>query len=248
MPIRIVLGEDSLLVREGVHRLLAVDPDVEVVGAAADEGSLRQSCEERAARRRAHRHPDAAHRHRRGHPRSPPTLRESHPDIGVVILSQYADPTYALALLERGSDGRAYLLKERVHDRAELMAAIRAVADGGSVIDPKVVEALVNARSRARELAAQRADRRASARCSPRSPSGKSNSAIAESLFLTKRAVEKHINAIFLKLGLRGRGRRQQAREGDADVPRGRHAAGRPVGLRTRRGAATTRGCVAVCG
>ena len=78
-------------------------------------------------------------------------LRESHPDIGVVVLSQYADPAYALALLEHGSDGRAYLLKERVHNRAELMAAIRAVADGGSMIDPKIVEALVErAQPRAR--------------------------------------------------------------------------------------------------
>jgi DNA-binding NarL/FixJ family response regulator len=128
-------------------------------------------------------------------------LREQHPDIGVVILSQYADPTYALALLEDGSDGRAYLLKERVHNRAELMAAIRAVAEGGSMIDPKIVESLVTARSRAarsplnqltareREVLAEIAN-------------GKSNTAIAADLYLTKRAVEKHINSIFLKLGL----------------------------------------------
>jgi DNA-binding NarL/FixJ family response regulator len=128
-------------------------------------------------------------------------LRDRHPGMGVVILSQFSDPLYALALLERGSDGRAYLLKERVHNRAELMAAIRAVAAGGSVIDPKIVEALVVARSRAaqsplndltvreREVLAEIAQ-------------GRSNTAIAESLFLTKRAVEKHINSIFLKLGL----------------------------------------------
>src|SRR6185312_3370924 len=124
-----------------------------------------------------------------------------HPDMGVVVLSQYSDAIYALALLERGSDRRAYLLKERVHNRAELTAAIHAVADGGSMIDPKIVEQLVHARGiaansplneltvREREVLGEIAQ-------------GKSNTAIAESLFLTKRAVEKHINAIFLKLGL----------------------------------------------
>jgi DNA-binding NarL/FixJ family response regulator len=200
MPIRILLGEDSLIVREGVHQLLAIDPEVEVIAAVGDETALREWCDEA--------HPDVV----LTDIRMPPTntdegirfaseLRENHPDIGVVILSQYADPTYALALLEEGSDGRAYLLKERVHNRAELMAAIRAVAEGGSMIDPKIVESLVTARSRAarsplnqltareREVLAEIAN-------------GKSNTAIASDLFLTKRAVEKHINSIFLKLGL----------------------------------------------
>jgi DNA-binding NarL/FixJ family response regulator len=128
-------------------------------------------------------------------------LRESHPQIGVVVLSQYADPSYALALLGSGSDGRAYLLKERVHDRAQLVATIRAVAEGGSVIDPKVVEVLVAAKARA--------DRSPLAELTPRErevlseiAQGKSNTAIADSLVLTKRAVEKHINSIFMKLGL----------------------------------------------
>jgi DNA-binding NarL/FixJ family response regulator len=121
--------------------------------------------------------------------------------MGVVVLSQHAEPRYAMALFNAGSDRRAYLLKERVHNRAELMAAIRAVAEGGSMIDPKIVESLVTARSRAarsplnqptareREVLAEIAN-------------GKSNTAIATDLFLTKRAVEKHINSIFLKLGL----------------------------------------------
>jgi DNA-binding NarL/FixJ family response regulator len=127
-------------------------------------------------------------------------LRDRAPEVGVVVLSQYSEPNYVLRLFEAGSDGRAYLLKERVHNRGELVAAIEAVASGGAVIDPKVVEVLVEARSRAaqsplaeltpRELEVLRAI-----------AEGKSNSAIADELVLTKRAVEKHINAIFLKLG-----------------------------------------------
>ena len=200
MPIRIALGEDSLIVREGVRQLLAIDPDVEIVAAVADADSLRDACDRHQ--------PDVV----LTDIRMPPTntdegirlageLRDSHPAIGVVVLSQFADPLYALDLLDRGSDGRAYLLKERVHNRAELMAAIRAVADGGSLIDPKIVESLVAARSRAErsplnELTARERE------VLSEIAQGRSNTAIAESLFLTKRAVEKHINSIFLKLGL----------------------------------------------
>jgi DNA-binding NarL/FixJ family response regulator len=129
-------------------------------------------------------------------------LRESHPEIGVVILSQYAEPRYAVELLESGSAGRAYLLKERVGNRAELIAAIRAVASGGSVIDAKIVDALIAERSRASDSlvgALTVREREVLAEVA----TGKSNSAIAGSLFLTKRAVEKHINAIFMKLNLR---------------------------------------------
>jgi DNA-binding NarL/FixJ family response regulator len=200
MGLRVALGEDSLIVREGVRQLLALDSAVEIVAAVADLDSLRDACEQ-------HR-PDVV----LTDIRMPPTstdegirlaaeLRDSHPGIGVVVLSQFADPLYALALLDRGSDGRAYLLKERVHNRAELMAAIRAVAEGGSMIDPKIVESLVTARSRAErsplnELTAR--EREVLAEIAQ----GKSNTAIADSLFLTKRAVEKHINSIFMKLGL----------------------------------------------
>jgi DNA-binding NarL/FixJ family response regulator len=128
-------------------------------------------------------------------------LRESSPEIGVVVLSQYSGPTYALRLLERGSARRAYLLKERVAHRLQLTGAIREVARGGSVIDPKVVEALITAQSQApgssmttltpreREVLAQMAQ-------------GKSNLGIAGELFLTKSGVEKHVNAIFSKLDL----------------------------------------------
>ena len=128
-------------------------------------------------------------------------LRETNPEIGVVVLSQYANPSYVLALLERGSAGRAYLLKERVKDLGELEAAIRAVAAGGSVIDPTVVEALVAANARTEESPLSQ--------LSPRErdvlhamAEGKNNAAIADALVLTERSVEKVIHSIFLKLGL----------------------------------------------
>jgi DNA-binding NarL/FixJ family response regulator len=200
MAIRVVLGEDSLIVREGVRQLLDSDPEMEVVAVAGDMDSLRDACAREA--------PDVLITDIR----MPPTntdegirfaaeARDAHPELGVVVLSQYDDPGYALALLDHGSDRRAYLLKQRVHNRAELTAAIRAVASGGSMIDPKIVEALVRARSEAarsplNELTARERE------VLSEIAQGKSNTAIAESLFLTKRAVEKHINAIFLKLGL----------------------------------------------
>ncbi|MFL5883457.1 MAG: LuxR C-terminal-related transcriptional regulator, partial [Thermoleophilaceae bacterium] len=115
---------------------------------------------------------------------------------------QYADPEFALALFEAGSERRAYLLKERVHNRAELVAAITAVDEGGSVIDPKIVDALIAERSRASDSALSELTAR-EREVLAEVAQGKSNSAIAESLFLTKRAVEKHINAIFMKLDLR---------------------------------------------
>ena len=200
MPIRIALGEDSLIVREGVRQLLAIDPAVEIVAAVSDAASLRDACETLQ--------PDVV----LTDIRMPPTntdegirianeLLERYPAIGVVVLSQHSDPVYVLALLEHGSERRAYLLKERVHNRAELTAAIRAVAMGDSRIDSKVVERLVHARTEAArsplaELTVREREVLAEIAC------GKSNSAISESLFLTKSAVEKHINTIFLKLGL----------------------------------------------
>ena len=200
MPIRVVLGEDSLLVREGVKQLLDVDPEIDVIAAVGDLDSLRSVC-------------------RRERPsvvvtdiRMPPTntdegirfageLRDTQPEVGVVVLSQYADPIYALALLDGGSARRAYLLKERVHNRAELTAAIQAVAAGGSLVDSKIVDALVTVRSRTASSPLNELTTR-EREVLVEIARGKSNMAIAESLFLTKRAVEKHINAIFLKLGL----------------------------------------------
>src|SRR5262249_3144651 len=147
MPNRVALGEDSLIVREGVQQLLAGDPGLEVVAAVGDAVALRDVCERER--------PDVVVTDIRMPPseteegiRLATELRQRHPEIGVVVLSQFADPLYALALLEQGSDGRAYLLKERVHNRAELTAAIHAVAVGGSMIDPKIVEGLVRLRSK----------------------------------------------------------------------------------------------------
>jgi DNA-binding NarL/FixJ family response regulator len=200
MPIAIALADDSLIVREGIARILAGQPGIRVVASCGDLPSLLAAVEGER--------PDVVVTDIR----MPPTgtdegirlaaqLRETHPAIGVVVLSNYAEPAYALALLESGSEGRAYLLKERVHDRAQLVAAIEAVAAGGSVLDSKIVEPLVAAKLqversplaaltvREREVLAEIAK-------------GKSNAAIADTLVLTKRAVEKHINSIFLKLNL----------------------------------------------
>jgi DNA-binding NarL/FixJ family response regulator len=200
MTIRVVLAEDNLLVREGVRQLLATDCSIDVVAAVGDVVELRDVCErERPAVvvtdiRMPPSHNDEGIQFAT-------ELRTIHPEIGVVVLSQYADPSYAIALLDDGSDGRAYLLKERIHNRAELTGAIRAVAAGGSVVDSGVVVGLVHARSESehsplRELTVRERE------VLSEIAQGKSNMAIAESLFLTKRAVEKHINAIFLKLGL----------------------------------------------
>jgi DNA-binding NarL/FixJ family response regulator len=200
MPIRLVLAEDHYLVREGIRRLLESQPDLEVAAVCDDLGSLLDAVD---AER-----PDVVVTDIR----MPPTqadegiqaadrLRETNPEVGVVVLSQYANPSYVLAFLEGGSAGRAYLLKERVKDLGQLVAAIRAVADGGSVIDPLVVEALVslNARGEGSPLN----------QLTPREhdvlremAEGKNNTAIAEALFLTERSVEKVIHSIFLKLGL----------------------------------------------
>ena len=200
MPIRIVLGDDNLLVREGLRQLLEGDPGMEIVAAAGDLDALVEACEDER--------PDVVITDIRMPPshtdegiRLAALLRDRQPEVGVVVLSQYDEPAYALALLEHGSDRRGYLLKERVHNRAELTAAVRAVAAGSSLVDPKIVEALVHGRARAersplRQLTARERE------VLSEIAQGKSNSAIAESLVLTKRAVEKHINTIFLKLGL----------------------------------------------
>ena len=199
VPIRVILADDSFIVREGIEEILAGCEDVVVEASCADRDSLLAEVDARA--------PDVVVTDIRMPPTSTDEgievaarLRETHPRIGVVVLSQYSDPSYALRLLDSGSDGRAYLLKDRIHDRAELEGAIKAAAAGESVIDPKIVEILVRAQTRAElsplsELTPRELDVLAAI------AEGKSNTAIAEDLVLTKRAVEKHINAIFLKLG-----------------------------------------------
>ena len=198
--IRVALADDSYLVREALGHVLDDAEGVEVVTSCADRDSLLEAVETL--------HPDVVVTDIRMPPgesdeglQVAAQLRDAHPDVGVVVLSQFAEPRYALALLDGGSDGRAYLLKERIQRRGQLVDAIVAVARGGSMIDAKVVEVLIAARTRAEASPLTQ--------LTPRETEilafvarGCSNQAIADELFLTKRAVEKHINAIFLKLGL----------------------------------------------
>jgi DNA-binding NarL/FixJ family response regulator len=200
VAIRLVLAEDQYLVREAVRRLLETRDDFEVAAVCEDLDSLLEAVD---AER-----PDVVVTDIRMPPgntdegiQAAARLRETSPEIGVVVLSQYASPSYALALLEGGSERRAYLLKERVKDLDQLVAAIRAVADGGSVMDPKVVEALVAENARAEdsplnELTPRERD------VLREMAEGKNNAAIAQALVLTERSVEKVIHSIFLKLGL----------------------------------------------
>lgn len=200
MPIRVVLAEDHYLLREGLRRLLDAEADFEVAAVCGDLESLLSA----AVRKR----PDVVVTDIRMPPtnldegiRAAEHLRVNAPEVGVVVLSQYLEPAYALALFEGGTERRAYLLKERVHDLEELAGAIRAVAAGGSFVDPKVVEALVGAKARREhsplnELTPRERD------VLREMAEGKNNAAIAASLFLTERSVEKVIHSIFRKLGL----------------------------------------------
>ena len=200
MPIRIVIAEDSYLVREGVVRLLETQPEIVVVGACGDFDALLATVDAEL--------PDVVLTDIRMPPtgtdegiRAAAEIRARRPDTGVVVLSQYAEPLYALALLADGSAGRAYLLKERVTGVEELANAITEVAHGGSVIDPAVVEVLVAANVRRRPTEIDRLTPR-EREILGEMAQGKSNAAIAASLVLSERAVEKHSNSIFSKLGL----------------------------------------------
>ena len=199
MGIRVVVAEDNYLVREGVVRLLDAQIELEVVGAFEDYDSLLAGVEAEQ--------PDVVVTDIRMPPtgtdegvRAANVLRESHPEIGVVVLSQYVEPAYALALLEAGSDRRAYLLKERVGDVDVLLRAIETVADGGSVIDPRVVETLVTARARHQSPLDFLTPREGEVL--GEMALGRNNAGIAVALGLSERAVEKHINALFAKLGV----------------------------------------------
>ena len=200
MAVRIALAEDSFLVRQAVADLLDDAEEVELVAVCRDGDELRAAIAEHDL--------DVVITDIRMPPsdadegiRIARELRRTHPEIGVIVLSAYCDAPYALALLEGGSDRRAYLLKERVHSRRQLIGTIEAVARGGSVIDAKVVESLASSRASAHgsQLAT----------LSPREHEilvemarGGSNAAIGDTLGMTKRAVEKHINSIFAKLAM----------------------------------------------
>jgi DNA-binding NarL/FixJ family response regulator len=200
MPIRVVLADDSFIVREGLRELLQSVDELEIVAACGDLDSLRAAIDRE--------HPDVVVTDIR----MPPTnsdegiqiaegLRGSSPSVGVVVLSQYADAEYALALLDKGAAGRAYLLKERVSDLDQIVNAIREVSRGGSVVDAKVVETLIAARSRNKRSAMADLTQREREVLSAVAE-GKNNSAIAGALHLSEGAVEKHISSIFSKLGL----------------------------------------------
>ncbi len=200
MPIRLVLADDHYLIREGLARLIETEDDLELVDVCDDLDSVVAAIEQHD--------PDVVVTDIR----MPPTgtdegirlaaeLRETRPGTGVVVLSHYAEPAYALMLLEKGSNGRAYLLKERIAELDDLVQAIRAVATGGSFIDPAVVESLVTSRSAQDHSPLQH--------LTPRElevlgeiATGRNNAGIARSLVLSERAVEKHINSIFAKLSL----------------------------------------------
>jgi DNA-binding NarL/FixJ family response regulator len=202
VPIRLVLADDHYLIREGVAALIATEDDLELVATCDDYDSLLAAVDEHD--------PDVVITDIRMPPsgtdegiRAATALRATHPRTGVVVLSQYAEPAYAMALLDSGSQGRGYLLKERVSELDSLVNAVRTVAEGGSWIDPGVVEVLVEARSAPKDTPLRH--------LTPRErdvlaeiAKGKNNQAIGRDLVLSERAVAKHINSIFAKLHLSG--------------------------------------------
>ena len=199
--LRVVVGEDSFLTREAITALLNDTVGLDLVAACEDAESLRAAI--------AREEPDVVLTdirmppgHRDEGIKLANELRETRPQVGVVVLSQHAEPAYAVLLFEDGSHGRAYLLKESLKDRDELVRAVVTVAEGGSVVDPLIVEELLDLQRRRRDSPLER--------LTPREleilgliAEGRSNAAIAEKLVVTKRAVERHINSIFLKLNLR---------------------------------------------
>lgn len=198
---RVVIAEDHYLVREGTRQLLESSGEVEVVAAVEDAENLIEMVDRVK--------PDAVITDIR----MPPTnhkegidaaheIRARYPEIGVVVLSQYVNSLYAFELFREGTPGLAYLLKDRVGDVDELLRALREVTTGGSVVDPQVVEGLL---ARRQQLAGSLLDTLTDRETEVLSEmaQGKSNTAIAESLFISQSAVEKHINSIFAKLTLR---------------------------------------------
>jgi DNA-binding NarL/FixJ family response regulator len=200
MTVRVVFAEDNYLVREGTARLLEAIPEIELVATVGDRDALLAAVAEHK--------PDAVITDIRMPPTNTTegieaarTIRAEHPSVGVVVLSQYAEEDYAYELLKDGAEGLGYLLKERVADVDELVRALTEVARGGSILDPKVVEGLVARKDRlAKSPLAQLTEREREVL--EQMAQGKNNAAIARALFLTERAIEKHINSLFHKLGL----------------------------------------------
>jgi DNA-binding NarL/FixJ family response regulator len=197
--IRVALGDDSYLMREALAHALDKLDGIEIVAVCPNGDSLLEA----VARER----PAVVVTDLRMPPsgdeegiRVARTLRQTHPAVGVVVLSQFAEPEYGIALLGSGAEGRAYLLKERVHDGEQIRAAIAVVAGGGSVIDPRMVASMLAADERGESPVAELTAREREVLAAM--AEGKSNASIAKTLVLTKRAVEKHVGAIFLKLGL----------------------------------------------
>jgi DNA-binding NarL/FixJ family response regulator len=199
MAFRLVLAEDNVLMREGIRTLIELEDDLKLVAVGEDLSGLLELVDTHD--------PDVVLTDIRMPPtgtdegiRAAQLLRESHPNTGVVVLSQYLEPSYALALFAEGARGRGYLLKERVSDGEQLARAIRDVAAGGSVVDPKVVDVLMEARAASRSPVATLTVRERETLAEM--AQGKNNAAIAEALVLSDRAVEKHITSVFTKLGL----------------------------------------------
>ncbi len=199
MAIRVILAEDNYLAREGIVRVLESIEDLDLVAAYGDLDAVRAGVERDR--------PDVVVTDIRMPPnhtdegiRLADELRTTRPEIGVVVLSQHESPLYALALFDRGAERRAYLLKERVRDQSELGRAVREVASGGSVVDPRIVEGLLSAHTRTHTPLEELTPRELEILALI--AEGRSNTAIAEALVVTKRAVERHINAIFRKLEL----------------------------------------------
>jgi DNA-binding NarL/FixJ family response regulator len=198
--LRVVLAEDNYLVREGTRRLLEDTGDIEIVATAGDAPQLLRVVERH--------HPDVVVTDIRMPPshstegiQAAQAIRRGSPAVGVVVLSQYADGGYALELFKDGTAGLAYLLKERVGDLDELLGAIHTVAVGGSVIDPRIVEVLVDARTRAAQSPiAELKDRELDVL--REMAQGKNNAGVSAALHLSESAVEKHVTSIFLKLGV----------------------------------------------
>ena len=200
MVLRVVVAEDNFLMREGITTVIGLEDELELVASCGSLSELLSAIEDHV--------PDVVVTDIR----MPPTqtdegiqaasrVRSDHPDMGVVVLSQFVEPAYALRLFEDGSEGRAYLLKERVGDGDDLYEAIRRTSEGGTVVDPKVVNALMADHGREETSVLDRLTER-EREVLEQMATGASNAGIGEALFISARSVEKHINAIFTKFDL----------------------------------------------